>query len=672
MLRGFFIFFFFTTGAILSQPFTAGRYKSLPPGQLVIHDKSGKTEETNNSINRMHQRFTFPDHFPVIVPSQNIYNLKHVNQIDVFDSDGQLAFVFEFSWRGGLQNGKIITDHLIRWRNYRIGENEFISVIAHYDNLGRITKRDSAITTLRKLEPADTVVSYTTFKHWVHLSGSVVNDRNNFYNEKYYEKKVRDGRVYLKKKFPVNFQKDSLYLDRFIQEDKNFSAIAYTDTEKREIYGHLTPSHYLKKRYHPITKTSFGTAGAEFEEPELDADFEKELKALHQLIPKGRMNPSPSYYKCTVTRKGLIDSIFIEKQDPSRSDTHTISPLYTVRYRYNYMAYFSGDEYEMEPQIILREQDNEYGKNYFQANFNKRFDVPSNQLAWLGDITAFVKNRVKAIHLYYQGKDKVQSFEFDTTGKMIGGMDPHGLRRWKDFTDKTDRRFIINEYYDSNTGLQKKDSTVHIPKIVKHKDTTFSYQRMERYSYKTGNHINERNIKYNEKYLKKRVESDISEYDDSKVKGRIYLKEPLKTNYEGNRLYLCRREINEHSFKATKDTFDITANILDNHRFKRKLKQETFHEPVSGEDFIPPYEFSGPTCGGSGYSYNKNEGTHNQNIFHSISWTFNSKGLYDTCYKSDPVIHDTSGKNGEKWSENSAEKKVAQKYVLYTIRYEYY
>ena len=688
MLRGIFICFLCITGSVFSQR------TNLPMGQLLFHDEPTRSSEAHTSDNYMQKGFRFPDYLPVTVSSKNIYSVKYPQQIHIFDKQGKLVYSFEFSPRAELQNGKIITDHLIRWRSSRLGENKVTRVIVHYDQQGRLARRDSSITTHYILEPADTVVSYTSVSHWIFLSGAVVNKRNTFYNATYYKKKISapanglnaqqeqnaKARVYLKKELPTNYKEDSVYFDRFYQQDKNFGALVYSDSGKTEIYQQLSSSHYLKKHYHPLIKNTYGTKGADFEEPGVSTENEIDLTALGNLTPRGKTGSSPNHYKCTLTRRGLVDSIFVQSKSALSSDTVT-SLIYTVRYRYYPMAEFSGNEYEPEPQIILSEQNTRYGERYFKANFNKYYPMSSNQPLWLADMNAFVKNRVKVIHVYYRGTDELQAFELDSAGNIIGGMEGAGRRQWKAYTDKNGHRFSSNYYYDGDKELEGKDSTVYIPKTIRHKDTTFSYDRMESYSYKKGALINERNRNYNEEYLNKRIRTTdmLGTYGaldcsgpKAKQEGCIYLKVPFKTNYDNNQLYLSIRSTGDYAFKVTKDTTDITDSITRFHRVKKQLKNpEIIKKLVSGEDFNPPYNHYGPICGGSGYN-NHYESSNESANFHSFSWTLNSKGLYDTCYKTDPIIHRYSSEEDENGSTAPPSKKAPQKYVLYTMRYEYY
>lgn len=691
MLRGIFICFLFITGSI------CGQRTKLPLGQLLVHDEPIRSSEANSFDHYMQKRFRFPDYLPITVSSKNIYSIKYPQQIQIFDKEGKLAYSFELSPRAELQSGKVITDHLIRWRSSRLGDNKILRVIVHYDQKGRLARRDSSITTHHKLEPADTVVSYTSVNHWIFLSGAVVNERNSFYNATYYKKKISvaasglnvqqeysaKARVYLKKELPTNYHEDTVYLDRFYQQDKDFGALVYSDTGKTEIYQQLSSSHYLKKRYHPLVRNTYGTKGADFEEPGLSAENEIDLTALGHLTPRGRIKSSPSHYKCTLTRRGLVDSIFVQSKPALSSDTVT-SLIYTVKYRYYPTADFSGNEYEPEPQIILSEQNTRYGQGYFQANFNKSYQMPSSQPLWIADVKAFVKNRVKTIHVYYLGSDELQAFDLDTTGNIIGGMEGSGRRRWKAYTGKNGIRFSSNYYYDDYKELESKDSTVYIPKIIRHKDTTFYYERMESYSYKKGALINERNRNYNEEYLNKRIKTtdmlgtfgaiDCS-VPQAKQEGCIYLKVPFKTNYDDNRLYLSIRSTGDYAFKVAKDTTDITDSVPNNHRFRKQLiGSEIIKKLVSGEDFNPPYREHGrPACGGSGYSHTgHNKGVHDGTIFHSFSWTLNSKSLYDTCYKTTPIMRRYSREDNDEESNENSSKKAPARYVLYTLRYEYY
>ncbi len=689
MLRGIILYFLLITGSVFSQR------THLPVGQLLVHDPPQNVSETRALDNYMQKRFRFPDYLPVTVSSKNIYSVKYLQEIIIFDKQGKLAYSYEFSPRAELQNGKIKTDHLMRWRSKRLADNKVLRVLVHYDQQDRLVRRDSSIITYVKLEPADTVVSYTSVSHWIYLSGAAVNERNKYYNSTYYKKaisvsengsvaqeenKKTKARVYLKKELPTNYREDTVLLDRFYQQDKDFAALVYTDTGKTEIYQQLPSSHYLKQRYHPQIKNTYGSKGADFEEPGLSVEKEIDFTALGHLIPRGRIKRSPDHYKSTVTRRGLVDSIFISAKSSASSDTVT-SLLYTVKYRYYPMAEFSGNEYEPEPQIILREQNTRYGQRYFQLNFNKYYQMPSSEMLWLADMKAFVKNKVKTIHIYYYGRDELQSYDLDTAGNIIGGMEGSGHRRWKNYRDKNGVRISYNEYYDGYKELEGKDSTVYIPKMIKHKDTTFYYERMEGYTYKKGAWINERNRNYNEEYLNKRVKvSDLfGSYGaldcsgpKAKQEGCIYLKEPFKTNYDNNRLYLSIRSTGDYAFKVTKDSTDITDSITRFHRVKKQLKNpEIIKKLVSGEDFNPPYNYHGPICGGGGGgSYRGDD--YGSSTFHNFRWTLNSKGLYDTCYKTEQRIRRYSKQDDEDQPSPTSTKDVPVKYVLYTVRYEYY
>lgn len=693
MLRALLILFLLQVTSYYGQTKKVQR-RSVPPGQLLFVASYDSLLKSGKNCGYLRRRFYDIPSPVVSIPKRNVYTSKHVAQVELFDPRGQLRYQFDFHYGGQLTGGLIHTDHDIRWRRYLVND-QLVHAEYHYDDGGRLLMLDSTVTNVHSNEPADTAVRYTTVQHWVYLPGEVVNARNSYYNSMYLNKRLspppadaqviagnqkNGARVYLKKQLRSDYTTGLLYLDQISEEHKNFSATIYSDTGKREIYSLLPSRHYLVRKYHPSVKNNFVTQGADFAEPGWISDT-----AVCRKMPSDTLRSS---YLCTLTRRWLMDSVFVIK--PEGSKDSAVSLLYSIRYKYHWEANFSGDEYEEAPQLVLQEQ---AASSFMQQNwmnlFDRRFDVPNGHFVGLGDVSAFVKNRVKNIHIYYNGRDELQAMELDSSGKQVGGMDPHGVLRWRIYSDGAGHKYEVTGHYDYDGRQKSQDTAIYTNKVIRRGDTTITIEMMRRFTYKKGYILNERNQTYNEKYLNKRIRDDSGFGSFSAInprdpkgpdEGYIYLDKPFKTNYDHERLYLVSTESGARNWRVRKDTTDISGSITqDSPIWKLIPREHTYKTIASGEDFQPPYipeEHMGPKCGGSGSSSRGHSGGYESTtIFRTYEWTYNSKGLYDTCYKVNIqpdryVDEDDEGQTTGKRSLNTQQQ--PPRYVLYTVRYEYY
>lgn len=180
----------------------------------------------------------------------------------------------------------------------------------------------------------------------------------------------------------------------------------------------------------------------------------------------------------------------------------------------------------------------------FESRFNLRLrsDI---QIVAGSTISA---HRIRRIGVYHPQGPLLQSFDFDTAGTLLSET-LHGLHE-REYTITTaystkvgqDFRYV-KLYYRSDT-LMRIDTVSYVSVSLPDTGGVCDCGYMKTTSWKLGKLMNEQNAYFNEKYLDKemnrlnRTAIGIEDYGNSEMV--VYLKNRLKTNYEGEVLFHAR------------------------------------------------------------------------------------------------------------------------------------
>jgi hypothetical protein len=215
--------------------------------------------------------------------SASEYKLKKVSKVELYDSNNQLCWMAELDTAGKITRSGIRGYYyFIVTGSYVNPDNSYTSVVQYFDHQ-KLVRLDTIISASFSYTNADTSMHFSRRTHKIYKRGELINEQNEYYNEKYLNKPVvidrsspfaniiyygedpNQPKVYLDKKLKHNYDSAKLYWCQDHIFDHDFYATS--GSGHADIHPEKLKKHPFGKKYMSKDQKKYFVDGEAFEEP---------------------------------------------------------------------------------------------------------------------------------------------------------------------------------------------------------------------------------------------------------------------------------------------------------------------------------------------------------------------------------------------------------------------
>ena len=166
-------------------------------GYAWYHDQISISPKSTDIYNGMYafsktynDQFNQEASYQYTVGRTEIYKAHKVKEVKIFDLEKNLVFYCKLDTAGRvIEQGQQLKSYFVVNHTIQVDKYNYITVVKYFkDNW--IIKIDSTLGYYQDYKNGDTNLYYSRQTRINYLLGSVVNERNDYYNEKYYNKTV--------------------------------------------------------------------------------------------------------------------------------------------------------------------------------------------------------------------------------------------------------------------------------------------------------------------------------------------------------------------------------------------------------------------------------------------------------------------------------------------------
>lgn len=276
--------------------------------------------------NTFDNRYRGPLYEDYNLENRGFYRAKKVKSMSVYRVDNTLYRYWEFDTAGTIIKTGAQNFYFTTYTSKQTGPWQALDISTHYKSPGgSMVRCDSIYRNYTRHTIADTVIGWRGYRILVYKTGELINEQNNYYNTKFYNKKVAlndrgmgmgsfmnehgqwvdinaGGHVFIEKVLKTDYQADKIYkCSEVITEDGFFASCnnGHKDLTQMQLLHHP-----VARRYNQNHKKNYLTDGEWFDEPMVD--FNEPMDCGYN-----RRHHNEPWVHCSSNSRGLYDTCYI-------------------------------------------------------------------------------------------------------------------------------------------------------------------------------------------------------------------------------------------------------------------------------------------------------------------------------------------------------------------------